>query len=236
MSERSALLRHGTISGYVRHKCRCAECRAVKAAKDKAYREAMGDELRRKKREYHAANREEIRRKARERRAADPLRAAESVRRSMAKKPEYYREMRRKKAQRYAARRAALDRSRRDEHRQREAAYRAANAVSRRMWESARRARLVNADVRRFTNADWQRVLRRHQHRCFYCGGATNLTVDHLVPLARGGRHAEGNIVPACGSCNSSKNDKLLIDWRRSCRRSDRLLTLGLNWTVSDKT
>lgn len=48
---------------------------------------------------------------------------------------------------------------------------------------------------------------------CAYCGGRAG-TVDHVLPLNRGGRHSEGNLVPACRSCNSSKGDKLLIEWK----------------------
>ena len=43
---------------------------------------------------------------------------------------------------------------------------------------------------------------------CHYCQqpvGAEHLTMDHLVPLARGGKSTRGNIVPACQSCNQKK-------------------------------
>jgi len=43
---------------------------------------------------------------------------------------------------------------------------------------------------------------------CHYCGrrvGAAALTLDHIVPLARGGRSTRGNCVPACRECNSAK-------------------------------
>jgi 5-methylcytosine-specific restriction protein A len=42
-------------------------------------------------------------------------------------------------------------------------------------------------------------------HFCQQMVGADNLTMDHLVPLARGGKSTRGNIVPACQSCNQSK-------------------------------
>ena len=42
-------------------------------------------------------------------------------------------------------------------------------------------------------------------HFCQQLVGANNLTMDHLVPLARGGKSTRGNIVPACQSCNQSK-------------------------------
>ena len=43
---------------------------------------------------------------------------------------------------------------------------------------------------------------------CHYCQGtvpAAELTMDHLVPLARGGKSSRGNIVPACRDCNRKK-------------------------------
>jgi 5-methylcytosine-specific restriction endonuclease McrA len=68
--------------------------------------------------------------------------------------------------------------------------------------------------------ADWQRLVRRHGGRCAYCGvkGET-LQADHVVPLARGGRHAIGNLLPSCGRCNNSKGSRLLIEWKTLSRR-----------------
>ncbi len=43
---------------------------------------------------------------------------------------------------------------------------------------------------------------------CHYCGrqvGAAALTLDHVVPVARGGTSSKGNVVPACKACNSEK-------------------------------
>lgn len=43
---------------------------------------------------------------------------------------------------------------------------------------------------------------------CHYCGktvGPERLTMDHVVPVARGGRSTKGNIVPACAACNKTK-------------------------------
>lgn len=50
---------------------------------------------------------------------------------------------------------------------------------------------------------------------CTYCGSEEDIQVDHVIPLARGGAHAIGNLVPACRKCNHSKNAKLLMEWRR---------------------
>ena len=42
-------------------------------------------------------------------------------------------------------------------------------------------------------------------HRCVYCGTGMPLaeaTLDHVVPMARGGRSQPGNLVVACAPCN----------------------------------
>lgn len=51
---------------------------------------------------------------------------------------------------------------------------------------------------------------------CHYCGrrvGARALTLDHVVPLIRGGRSVRGNMVAACKDCNSKKRSLLPWEW-----------------------
>lgn len=48
---------------------------------------------------------------------------------------------------------------------------------------------------------------------CAYCPRPAD-TVDHVVPLVRGGTNYEGNLVPACRRCNSSKSGKTVVEWR----------------------
>lgn len=52
----------------------------------------------------------------------------------------------------------------------------------------------------------------RDSGSCVYCA-APATTVDHVVPLARGGREHPDNLVPACGPCNFSKSGRLLTEW-----------------------
>lgn len=43
---------------------------------------------------------------------------------------------------------------------------------------------------------------------CYYCHAKflpDELTMDHVVPLSRGGRSTKGNIVPCCKTCNNKK-------------------------------
>jgi len=51
---------------------------------------------------------------------------------------------------------------------------------------------------------------------CFYCGsrvGSANLTMDHVVPLVRGGLSIKNNLVPACKECNNNKKYLLPMEW-----------------------
>lgn len=60
----------------------------------------------------------------------------------------------------------------------------------------------------------WQRQIAKGT--CHYCRApfpARELTMDHLVPLIRGGRSTRGNLVPACKSCNNKKKYLLPVEW-----------------------
>jgi 5-methylcytosine-specific restriction endonuclease McrA len=65
----------------------------------------------------------------------------------------------------------------------------------------------------------WKR--KRSSGICYYCGGKfrpAELTMDHLVPIARGGRSVQGNVVPACKDCNSKKKYLLPTEWEEYLR------------------
>jgi 5-methylcytosine-specific restriction endonuclease McrA len=61
--------------------------------------------------------------------------------------------------------------------------------------------------ARALRETDWWRQ-QLQSGVCHYCGkqvGAAALTMDHVVPVARGGRSTRGNVVPACAACNKTK-------------------------------
>jgi 5-methylcytosine-specific restriction endonuclease McrA len=51
-------------------------------------------------------------------------------------------------------------------------------------------------------------VLRRDKHTCQYCGSTKQLTLDHVIPRSKGGKHTWDNVVIACERCNSRKGDR----------------------------
>lgn len=57
-------------------------------------------------------------------------------------------------------------------------------------------------------------LLHLYQGNCFYCQVNLAVSIDHIIPIARGGRHSIGNLVGACKSCNSSKGAKTIMEWR----------------------
>lgn len=50
---------------------------------------------------------------------------------------------------------------------------------------------------------------------CHHCGNKflkTQLTMDHLIPVARGGKTSKNNVVPACKPCNQARGHKLDVE------------------------
>lgn len=55
----------------------------------------------------------------------------------------------------------------------------------------------------------WKQELGKGQ--CYHCGNRfkpADLTMDHLIPIARGGKSNKNNCVPSCKDCNSKKGYK----------------------------
>lgn len=77
---------------------------------------------------------------------------------------------------------------------------RLANAYNR-----ARKAGVVTE----LTDAQWLKVLKHFKYRCAYCGKDiwNKYTVDHVIPISKGGTHAIDNVVPCCLSCNGKKGN-----------------------------
>lgn len=79
--------------------------------------------------------------------------------------------------------------------------------------EEIRRERRKARDLRQ--SAWWKQKCARG--RCYYCNAAVHpseLTMDHIVPLIRGGKSVKSNIVTACKTCNSQKKHLLPIEWQ----------------------
>ena len=79
-----------------------------------------------------------------------------------------------------------------------------------------RKAAKRNAQINDLTMEQWQEILVEHEHKCAYCGRSdVPMTMDHIVPLSKGGLHTKENITTACMSCNSGKKDKSKEEYER---------------------
>jgi 5-methylcytosine-specific restriction enzyme A len=83
--------------------------------------------------------------------------------------------------------------------------------------------------ARRLRQSGWW--MRKIQNGiCYYCHqnvGRTNLTMDHVLPLSRGGKSRKGNLVAACKACNNKKKYLLPIEWEEFLKSlSERSQTL----------
>lgn len=71
------------------------------------------------------------------------------------------------------------------------------------------------AKARKLRNSQWWKR-KRAEGICHYCGRKflpAELTMDHLIPLVRGGKSEKFNLVPCCKECNSRKQQMLPWEW-----------------------
>lgn len=98
--------------------------------------------------------------------------------------------------------------------RAKERAWRQENPEKRRDQGHRRRALKVGGQSECLSRDEIRAVLESCDGRCAYCFELSDsLTIDHIVPLARGGGHVLANLAPACARCNSSKHTKSLSEW-----------------------
>ncbi len=84
-----------------------------------------------------------------------------------------------------------------------------------RMYSAVRTARKrhVGGDI---TTSQWREIKAKYNYTCLCCGRREpdiRLSIDHVIPIVKGGTSNIDNIQPLCRSCNSSKHTKI-IDYR----------------------
>jgi 5-methylcytosine-specific restriction endonuclease McrA len=181
---------------------RSSQCRACKSAADKL-RYATD-----------AAFRDRAIARATARRAEKPEETRAATLRAYYKRAEYYKRENR-----------AWRRSHKDVMRAHAAAWVAANPQRRRDVSrnyAHRRRALMRAAMVRLVTVD--EVVARCEvfgGACAYCrrsfSSALPMTIDHVIPISRGGPHILSNLRPACAPCNSSKNARKLSEWKAPC-------------------
>ena len=106
--------------------------------------------------------------------------------------------------------------------------YRGVMAANRtRQARAAKRRKRRMERVENDLSADQWTALKTVWGGCAYCGESTlPLQRDCVLALSRGGRYTLANVVPACGSCNSSKCNDEVTGWLRRKRLDERSFLL----------
>ena len=80
------------------------------------------------------------------------------------------------------------------------------------VYNVKRKALKLNA-LGHFTAQEWKALKEKYGNICLKCRKKKKLTVDHIVPLSKGGSNYISNVQPLCKSCNSKKYTEI-IDYR----------------------
>jgi 5-methylcytosine-specific restriction endonuclease McrA len=92
-------------------------------------------------------------------------------------------------------------------------------------WKERNAARLAEvnrqAQRQRRGDVDFARILAEYGPVCHICGDdiEDDLEFDHVVPLSRGGAHAEENIRPSHEACNHWKGTRLMSELEQMAER-----------------
>lgn len=83
-------------------------------------------------------------------------------------------------------------------------------------WVTEEDVKREKAKARELRDSQWWKN-KRGKGECYYCGKKfkpSELTMDHIVPIVRGGKSTKGNIVPCCKECNNKKKYMLPMEWQ----------------------
>jgi 5-methylcytosine-specific restriction endonuclease McrA len=210
--------------GLTKRCCKCGEIKLLRDfSKDKSCRDGYCQKCKSCTKIYCDLHSKEMCENAKKWNQEHPERVKASVRRYatriVEKNPSVYKE--RSKAYRKAHHQKCVEEVQRYREQHREHAREVSLAWGKKHPEGAvaivqrRRARKMNVGGT-YTAEEWNSVCEKYNHRCLCCGEREpdiKLTVDHVIPISKGGINSIENIQPLCRSCNSKKSTKI-IDFR----------------------
>lgn len=78
-------------------------------------------------------------------------------------------------------------------------------------------------------------LARLYNSPCVVCGTRHDITLDHIIPLDRGGRHSIGNLQAMCRFHNSMKGTLLMVEFRIYCWQHSDPMLLGIPFTPTSQ-
>ena len=198
-------------------KCRCKVCRAVDAKESRdpayfrAYYQAHREEIKVSARRYYVENTEHVKERVAEYyREVYSDQAKENARRWNERNPEKVKKAHRKNYEAHREEKAAYGREyyrvHAAEHYRRVVEWHKHNPERANDHTRARRAR-KRSNGGSFTVDEWLDLCAAFDFRCACCG-VLEQTVDHVIPVTKGGSSDIANIQPLCKPCNSAKGTK----------------------------
>ena len=107
------------------------------------------------------------------------------------------------------------DKEYRENNKDRIKEYRETHRIEYKAYVHKRRAR-IKSNGGSYTKAQWLECLEFFDYKCAYSGEPLTVdtaSVEHVVPVSKGGTSDISNLVPCVLTYNISKNDTDLIDW-----------------------
>jgi 5-methylcytosine-specific restriction endonuclease McrA len=96
--------------------------------------------------------------------------------------------------------------------------YVSRNRARRNSWQHNYRVK-KQANGGTYTQKEWLELCNKFGNKCLCCGQREKLTVDHIIPISKGGQNTIANIQPLCAKCNSKKGAQI-IDFREEHLRA----------------
>lgn len=160
----------------------CKECMAIRW---KLWYQANKDKKRERDREYQRANPDKKREYNKRFREKSPEKASATTQRWRENHPEEYKARSRTDGQRWYKN----------------------NPEAVKVRSHRRRTHKINSSGN-FTAEEWEALCKQYDYLCLCCKEQKPLTVDHVIPISKGGTNNIDNIQPLCQSCNCRKKDR----------------------------
>jgi 5-methylcytosine-specific restriction endonuclease McrA len=184
------------------------ECRLCLREKQSEYRQANREELARKQREYYANHKEQAAAYGKAYRQTHPEKVVEQNRKKRAANPELYRAHSRNQYYRNKVRALEIRKRYRDAHPE----------VSREAVRRRRKRLKEQFGITYVPRRLARLVLGVCGTLCLKCGTSGPITIDHVIPISRGGTNDPSNLQPLCDSCNKKKHTAT-ADYRTPTQR-----------------